>query len=368
MNSIYKLSMLIVMLCWKTAMASADALPLAAPLETIVARSDFIVIGKLIKVVKNPAAKPSPLEPARMITRGGGFYLTEPGKYQFKVLHTVKGMPPAEMTVTLPAIDSRVYNWTEPIITVGVNVLLFVKRSRGLTNIDLLPTDPILPLAVLPNSDNRSNAYDLQKGENSPPALQQVCSILLDSIGDKQLLQANTYLLKDVVDPQIPKKLMPFIDDPDEKVQSGVLACLASNQVVEAIPRIAHLHAKLQVANSGSGCIEKLEDYRVKEAVPYLNVLLFNPYTEVRFCASMALRKAADTTSIPYLISGLSDPDKTNQYECYATLTRLIPQLGAQKTIDEFDKNPKGIVLPYLNWWHEELDGGHRPLHPLSLS
>ena len=90
-----------------------------------------------------------------------------------------------------------------------------------------------------------------------------------------------------------------------------------------------------------------------------LNLLLFEPATEMRQKAMAQLQTRADSSSIPYLMLALYDPDESIAYGAYTKLYQLIPQLKSAKARAFFAAHREQALEAPFDWWNDELLGRH---------
>ncbi len=97
-----------------------------------------------------------------------------------------------------------------------------------------------------------------------------------------------------------------------------------------------------------------------------LNALVFDPSTETRQKAFAELEKRADSSSIPYLVLALYDPNEKLAFGAYTKLHQLIPKLPVAKDQTFFVAQRKKALLPVFDWWEDELLGKH--IQPVKVS
>ena len=332
------------------------------PLSEAIGQAQIIVVARVITYTPDAEAVRAQAEQRR--NRGSGprildadglvnaVSLQSAGQYKVQIIQSVKGEEKVGdiLQLNLPQISAHYYNYAHFQVLPGNRVLLLLQQ----TGQSLSPVDPTLPLLKLSGTARPS------QGDASAVSVSHtVVSLLLASLHDTELRKSHAYLLRDVADPLIPPALIPYQEDPDLNTRDSVLFCLATNQVVTAIPRIAQLERSLHQENSGSEAVAALQAYTKPEAASYLNPLLLEQPSQVRLNASFALRVVADQKSVPYLFLALKDPDATTAYSAYLTLHRLLPTLGFPRSSPEFEKNRDQALQPLYEWWEDELSGKH---------
>lgn len=198
----------------------------------------------------------------------------------------------------------------------------------------------------------------------------------MQSCQDTTLRQGETYLLRNAVSPSVVSGLLPYVDDTNLATRDDVLTCMVTNQQVAVIPRIAKLDATLEAQGSNAASVTTLSDFQTKDAVPYLNPLLFSFAYCLRLNTMLALNNLADKTSIPYLMLALRDPDpqKVIPESADGLLHQFNPLLGpAPDLSDSYFEEHRAMEMQNINaWWRDELNGKHlqpgeKPAVPNSL-
>ena len=228
---------------------------------------------------------------------------------------------------------------------------MLLKKADG----EFLPVDTTLPLIPLSNNIfAKQGAQDVQR---------EIVRLMLASSVDPNIRRVNVYLLRDTVDSQITTALVSYLNDPDLRTRDAVLYCLATNQQVAAIPRIAELATILDRQGQGAESTKTLENFTTPEAVPYLKPLIITPNYLVRQESIRSLYNIADKSCIPYLILALRDPDPDQIIPVAAdiALHRLIPVLGPAPTQshDDYIKHRQESTKLIYDWWIDELNGKH---------
>lgn len=339
--------------------AHAFSLPRSIPLPATIGRAEVIVVGQINDYIADlqlpKKTEPTFNDPAAMLSDAT---MQPSGKYSISVSQTLKGQVEPTVQLKLPPLISVYYDSAQLSARKGDSVLLMLNKSpQG----DWIPVDSTVPLIRLANG-SEAPAVDKTSGA----VYAQVIDLMLASLADPQVRGANTYLLRDVVNPAVAQAMKQYSNDPDLRIRDHALNCLALNQDVTVIPLIAQLEIEVARTKHGSAnSVGALDNLRTPLAVPYLNPLLFQSAYFSRLNAADALRNLADQTSIPYLILALRDPDPQHMipYQAYWTLHRLIPELGPAKSLPYFQVASATEVQPIYKWWQDELQGKHP--HPL---
>lgn len=320
-----------------------------APLLQSIAHSHLIVVARLMQIANDPTRHPITSSDTHT------FALNPPGTYKFEVVEVLRGKPASTLNIYLPQTNISAYGNAKVPVENGKLYLLLLEPQREKQNTYWTAVDPLR--ALLPLTANTK----VQTKEKNPNVVTRIIDLLIMSFSDPLLRRANSYVLRGMVHPYMSQVLKPYIDDPSRDVQANVLNCMAANQQVEAIPKIAELERRAFSEHDGVDVVLALNYYKTAEAIPYLNPLLFHVAEYVRVNTATALRDLANSTSIPYLVLALHDPNAFVNYDAYATLCRLIPILGPLKTISEFEGHREEILKPVYAWWRDELDGKHLP-------
>src|SRR5262249_5088894 len=140
--------------------------------------------------------------------------------------------------------------------------------------------------------------------------------ILVSALADVPLRPLLTYLLLEVKDDRVARKMRELLDDKEASVRSNALYNLGVNQDLSAIPGIVKLSLELERGKEKSAFSPAggLSFYKSREAIPLLNPLLTEDSEGVRMCAMEALLVTADKTSIPYLVEALDNDDKQHLF------------------------------------------------------
>ena len=100
-------------------------------------------------------------------------------------------------------------------------------------------------------------------------------------------------------DPRCIAALRPLADDKNIDIRVSTLKCLAVNQDVTVIPKIASTIVELETQYGGTGLTGALTKYKDPRAVAFLNPIISSPSYYLRLNAMMALRPIADESSNP---------------------------------------------------------------------
>ena len=352
---------------------AAFAVTPSNPLSKSITDAKVIIIARLTKYIPDPQATPPP--PNANYIKGGEehpFYrglnafivvntLYYQGEYVFQEARMIKGNSPQVLKINLPSIMSNYYDYVRLHVQSGDWLLLLLKpgASGGLSPVDV--TVPLIPLGRL--------NQDIGHEDKTQSVSSQVIQVMLSSLAVSDIRQVNTYLLRDIVDPQVVVGLAPYLDDANIETRSNVLYCMAKNQQVTVIPRIAALEREIEKRGNGTSAntVGTLGDFTTPDAVPYLNPLLFETAYYTRLNTMFSLGKIADQTSAPYLMLALRDPDpqKVIPAGAWGLLHRVVPALKRpMDTSDAFYNHRAAETKVLYDWWNDELNGKHIPNTP----
>ncbi len=190
---------------------------------------------------------------------------------------------------------------------------------------------------------------------------ENVYSLMLASCSNPNVRRANTYILRTVVNPIIVGKLFYYINDPNLYTRDNVLTCMATNQQVTAIPRIAALDTMMEAGGGGAQSAIAFNSYHTSDALPYLNPLIFSAAYYTRLNTIFAIDRLANRSSIPYLMLAVRDPDGQGiiQQSAYGMLHQLIPSLGEAYGSGYFAQHHTKETSKLYSWWSDELLGKH---------
>lgn len=316
-------------------------------------QSQIIVIAEVLR--EQPEANPPQSNDLFAHTV---WSLKPPSLYTCRVLQTLRGAIQPTFQVHLPRLVSFSYGQAHLDVKAGDHVLLLLQL--GDTS-ELKPTIHSVPLVKIGKRQVLTRKLvdeDIQSA---------VVGLLLDSLADPTLRTANAFVLQGVVAPEVPAGLIKYINDPDLYTQSAVLGCLAVNQQVAVIPRIAKLVKEASKQDSGTGYGDMvalpLLDFTTLAAVPYLNPLVVDQVYQLRLTSTMALRQLPDEKSIPYLVLALRDPDYQHVIpsSAWRLLHKIVPALGSTFPKDNaFFLAHKDMETQFIyTWWSDELLGKH---------
>jgi HEAT repeat protein len=332
--------------------ASAFAMPPSKPLSQTIAQSQIVVVVSLVKYQSEKSLIQSKdQEPPPTGATGSDTLTNMPmkpaGRYVLHVIKCIKGTAPPTLHVDLPYILVYYYGVADLPIQNGSKLILFLQAGA---DGNLTPTDATVPFVPLTDEAAASGSHLGSAEEN-------VFSLMLASCSSAKIRQANTYLLRNTVNPSIVAGLFPYINDPDSDTRGYVLTCMAANQQVSAIPRIAALEEQ----GSGSDAVTALGHFETPQALLYLNPLLFSSAYYVRLNAIFSIDNLADHTSLPYLMLAIRDPDYQNviPQSAYGILHHLNPALGEAFGNDYFAQHRAAETKKLYAWWSDELLGKH---------
>lgn len=355
----YRFWILVLITCLCKTSYAFPVIP-GTPITSVIAEAKVIVIVRLESYTPDPEVHKRIASGKIVLEDGEAFtaihMVKPPARYNFRVMRRLRGECGDMLQLNLPAIYSYYYPISGTQVGVGNTCILFLHlNDKG----ELVPTNATLPIMRL---------IDTQQAPivNEPIGANMklyVTSLLLSSLVDTKIRLANTHLLKDIIEPQIPLGLIAYVNDPDLGVRDNVLYALAINQQVSAIPLIARLQAEQSRQGNGVHSVVALENYKTPAAVPHLNPLLFEIDEYTRLNAAAALRNLPHRSSIPYLMLALQDPDPQQAitYDAYATLKQLIPRFGEAADVSYFYSHFETETRPFYTWWSAELRGKHLP-------
>ena len=272
------------------------------------------------------------------------------GTYQFHVTKYLAGVGPRVLHLSLPPISKTAYGQSTFPITQGRTYLLLLRKDAAGT---LAPVDRNVPL--IPLSDPTPALAAVQ-------TLQDIPKLLYMSLADAAVRAPVTALLKPLDDPNLVVDLFPYIDDTDPRTRDNILYCMAVSQQVAAIPRIAVLDEVMHKSGLVADSINALSAFKTEEAVPYLNPLIVAHSYPLRFNAMLALSSLANSSSIPYLVLALWDPDPQHMIpsDAWGLMHRLVPELkDPEGGADLFYAHRQQQTDQILRWWRDELAGKH---------
>jgi len=121
------------------------------------------------------------------------------------------------------------------------------------------------------------------------------------------------------------------------------------------------METQTMAPDKSTASVLALGHYQTREAVPYLNPLLFSSSYYVRINTMNALNHLADSSSIPYLLLAVRDPDYQHfiPESAYDLLHNMIPSLGPPQGRGYFFLNRSEETGKLYGWWNDELLGKH---------
>ncbi len=287
------------------------------------------------------------------------------GTYTFEVTHTEKGQLLGKIEVQLPIVLPSYLGDSSPKFNSGENVLLLLRSNNGV----LTPVDATLPLIPL--------SQTLPTFTSNISVQQRVIKLMLASFDDLNARQANSYLLREVVEPSLVTALAPYINDANPRIRDNVVYNMIVNQQVSAIPLVAQRVHEALLDRSSADSARALRTLTVPQAIPFLNLLLIDSSRYLRFNTVDAIgqfetsaesnRRSFDRSSIPFLLLSMRDPETMSfvAQTSYALLYDFSPELGQAQGNFYFEKNRAVETQKLLNWWRDELSSKHpRELMP----
>ena len=328
-----------------------DCLPRG--LQEMMGNSSLIVVGRLTSYQRAAHSVKEPFENDIIFGTKSNH---DAGRYRFFVVSKVKGACGSTLTLDLPLTASRKYLNIKLSLNPGELFLLCLKKnSKG----SLTPADAGNPMIPLRSSDY-PHPLAQPFGQKIDSA---VTGLLIDSLPSPEMRPLIAYYLAPLDDPRILSAMLPYLKDRNPYVKDAVLACMAKNQQVTAIPLIIRFNHQGNIF--GTQSLYALEKYRTKQAIPMLSRAVYDSSWQIREGAVRTLAKIEDVSSIPSLVLALNDPNSDVVYQAYFGLHTLIPSLGPVKTFVDFEKNRKAETALLLTWWKDELSGKHpKPKKP----
>lgn len=323
-------------------------------LEKAVSSATTIIIGRLDQYIPEPESLDRLVEhnfranPGSII--GGNaesVYLGAVqcrGTYAFHVTTALKGKPPETLVVRLPRFSGigHRFGFMEPggpAIPLKANYLMMLSgdAEQGYAPTTLAPI-PATPKASL------LKPFDDMKPDEQVAAVR---AYFVASLEDADGRSMAAYMLSGSKDKIVLEAMRPYADDKNAEVRASALQCMALNQDLSAIGKIAATHEGLQ----------SLEEYRTEEAIPLLNrVIAENASPYARNSAVLALRNLPPSkTSVPALIKALRDKDRLLARNAYWQLQKVLPELGLVAVRDE----PAETQIQQVEkWWAENQKSG----------
>jgi hypothetical protein len=343
--------------CWGAGFSISNSI------EQNTARSSVVAVGRLTQYVEDPTQRE---EFSRRLARSGGnftggfspFKTRFRGTYTITVLKKLKGECADTVQVYCNAIDSMSFGDPNLQIPESSLYLLFLSRDADGR---WIPTDAALPLIPL------SDGSLLPNPNAAASPVEGVVQLLLGCLRDPRVRVSAVYILRTVRSDAVVEAVRPLVDDSDIEMAQNALCCMARNQVVEMIPRIADVERRVQASGRGSSrAVTELGCYTTADAVPYLNALLFDTgseFTRINAASTLNENGLANESSIPYLIMGLKDPEPQGEvaYISHRLLHRFVPALGPPKDRSTFLKSDRQTEIRAVEaWWSGKLAGGRR--------
>jgi hypothetical protein len=348
--------------------AAAQVAPRPSGLKGAVDSSLLIIVGRLDQYIAEPEpvdrAMQEKFRSSSMIAGGNvemmvASTINPRGTYVFHVLSTLKGAAPQPLVVRLRRVTSdggmvRI-STSETSIPLKATYMLLLTGSEksGFTALYRAPIR-ISDKATLPPAPIVSDEPDAM--------LSAVLGILLDSLQEPETRGVAASLLADTVSPKAADAMRKYLDDPDDGLRAAAIQCLAINQDVTVIPRIANW--KYSDPNrSGNGLLINLSKFKTPDAIPYLNQLLLDktsPYIPLN--AASALRQLPlDKSSTPFWMVALHDTEQQGiaAYAAYNSLHKMYPELGPPGNVMEFRNNRAEETRKLDEWWADEQAGKH---------
>jgi hypothetical protein len=320
-------------------------------LETSIENATTIVIGRLEQYLAEPESMDRMVQEQ---ARSSGGLSGNPaaivmmtvqvrGTYVYSILGTLKGKAPQTLVVRWPRITSgRMGSSANSMRLKGVYLLILNSSGETFSPAGPLPM-PISRTAKLPDAENpKINPAD------------EVSRILIESLSDPVTRPAVATMLGESTNPKALEAMRAFADDPDDTLRAAALACMAVNQDVTAIPKIAGW--KFSNPNvSGNGNLSLFAKYKTPAAIPYFNELLLDQRSEyIRLNAAQALRQLPlDQSTVPYWMKALHDDERQTivSYAAYNSLHRMFPELGPPGNVAEFRANREAEIKALDDWW-----------------
>jgi hypothetical protein len=332
------------------------------PIPQAVSHSDLIIIGRLTRIDADQTAPPK--------YGGNPAHMQATTSYVVTVETPLKGKPASPVITVRASVPNRLYYGDPSFEVMEGRRYLFLLSNSG-NGGEFIPIDRSLPMIFV--SEN-AKATEVSEANNSttPDPTAAILRLMLDSLADAKCRLSVMYLLRSFHDPAVISAARPFMDDPDLEMRQNALCCLAENQVIDAIPRIAEVEGISQASGKGSSrSVTELEAYETPQATPSLNALLYDTRsssTRVNAILALAQNRLADRSSIPYLMLALQDPEPQGlvAHTAHVQLHRIIPELGPPKDQRTFLKDPRDLEIKTVErWWVDELAGKHGNAVPL---
>jgi hypothetical protein len=334
----------------------AFGMPSSKPLPQTIAQSQIIALVSLtayhsdISPTNSMAASSAPIGAV-----GTAIFTDHPmkpaGQYTFRVISALKGSVSASLSVHLPYVLGLYYPGSGFSIQNGSKFILFLNTN---SNGQLTPTDATTPFVPLEENatPSKTRSNDIEES---------VYALMLASCRDAKFRETESYFFRNLSGSFIVAGLTPYIDDLNFHTRDNVLACMANNQQVAAIPRISMLDQEMEARGGEAEAASAFRSYQNPEALPYLNPLLFSSSYYLRLTAIEGIDNIAGRSSIPYLMLAVRDPDRQGiiQQSAYGMLHQLIPSLGEAYGSGYFAQHRATETKRLYAWWSDELLGKH---------
>ncbi len=276
------------------------------------------------------------------------------GTYVFHVERVIKGNPPETLIVRLPRVMNIGHE--RGLLSQKMRVPLkgdYLLTLSGDEKSGFVPVaqSPI-PISVKGKGPAAPGGGEEAASAAKPADAREAVQVFLDSLDDSKTRDVAAFMLAQTKDERVLPFMQAHADDKDEDLRASVLECLAVNQDVWAIPKIAGW----SYGDRGSGgnpVLSVLTQYTTPKAIPELNKLVIDQRSpDIRLYAVMALQKLPpDASSIPFLIKALRDPGEQ--------LTHTLAWQGISRCAPELNLQPANINRPISDddikaiegWW-----------------
>jgi len=331
--------------CW------AFRLPKAQQFGQTIGQAEVVAIFKIGSLDLKAKPIPKPSGPSGIFTGTTAFIAASTfegeGTYQLITVRNIKGDAGADVTLKAPALTGLGYLSTFH-VKVG-DFLIALLRKDGNSWVPQDPMRPFVPLFVTPDLTTISDANPLQ----------QVESLVIPELKDKSTRLLAADLLSNSKNSKVLVALAPYIEDSNLRVRDIVLTTFARNKQLNVINRIRDLNRLTSVQGSNLKGITELLNYSgMKEAVPFLNPLLFEAEQFIRINALDSLVQAKDASSIPFLLLTLHDPEpqKANAESAFGLLQGFTKN-ASSISLDNFRAQKIKATAEMIKWWQDELSG-----------
>lgn len=269
------------------------------------------------------------------------------GTYVFHVTSTIKGQSPQPLIVRLPRVSALGLGITGPRHSIPLKASYLLLLSGDATS-------GFSPATQAPILISPSVELPKQPAEDLSSARSAVLRLLIESMANPEMRATSAYVIRNTVDELVLQTLRAYADDPDDTMRRFALECMAVNQDVTAIPKIAAWKYS-STNSSGNPVTTSLSKYKTIEAIPYLNQLLLDTNSQyMPQNAASALRQLPlDKSSIPFFIKALRQPLQA-PYHAYNALHTLVPSLGPPMNVPQFGQNREMEIKKLEDWWAAE--------------